>query len=138
MLIEKGNEHPEERVPEFSTPPEQEAGELQRIVAVCDAAISDLTKFRHKVETGFTIPLGSRIRDKVTGLEGITTGRCEYPNGCVQYLIRPKIKDDGTVQDGHWIDDQQIEYIDAGITEEVTPARTGGPSDSPPPTTFRG
>ena len=38
------------------------------------------------------IKLGDRIKDAVTGYEGIATTRTKFLNGCVQYSIAPKLK----------------------------------------------
>ena len=36
------------------------------------------------------ILLGSQVKDKVTGFEGIAVSRIEYLSGCVQYGVRPR------------------------------------------------
>ena len=38
------------------------------------------------------ITLGNKVRDKVTGMEGIAVSRVEYLNGCVQYAVQPPYK----------------------------------------------
>jgi len=84
--------------------------------------------------------LGQRVRDRVTGFEGIVTTRVEHLNGCVQYLVKPHVveKDDeaSKMPDGHYIDDVQLAYVDEGIVESVghfhtrlaVEQATGGPS----------
>ena len=66
------------------------------------------------------IVLGQKVKDKVTDLKGITTGKCEYLNGCVQYLVTPKGQD----SKGKWIDRQQLKVIKGGIT--INKEDTGG------------
>jgi len=39
------------------------------------------------------IELGKKGKDKVTGIEGMITGKCEYLYGCTQYCIVPESKD---------------------------------------------
>ncbi len=83
------------------------------------------------------IELGQKIRDRVTGLKGIATGRCEYLNGCVQYHLKPALDKDGKMVDGDWIDVTQLEVVGRGIST-ITPARPrarvpGGPMAEAPP-----
>lgn len=40
--------------------------------------------------------LGVRVRDMVTGFEGIVVARVEFLNGCIQYMVKPnKLGKDG-------------------------------------------
>lgn len=74
--------------------------------------------------------MGVKLRDRVTGLEGICTGRLEYMNGCVQFCIKPKVGKDGKVPNGDWIDSQQLEQIGSGIS--INPRVTGGYNSDEP------
>jgi len=69
--------------------------------------------------------LGDKLRDKVTGLEGIATQKCEMLNGCVQYYLQPKrdLKKNEQPK-GDWVDDQQLEKAGIGINRKVS--NTGG------------
>ena len=84
--------------------------------------------------------LGQRVRDTVTGFEGIAIGRVVYINGCHQYLVKPRCevkKDEPMKQpEGWYIDDQSLELVDQGILNPpsfedinapVGQASTGGP-----------
>ena len=81
--------------------------------------------------------LGQRVRDTVTGFEGIAIGRVVYINGCHQYLVKPRCevkKDEPMKQpEGWYIDDQSLELVDQGILDppipdiNQVPAPTGGP-----------
>lgn len=82
-----------------------------------------------------SIRLGKKIRDKVTGQEGIATARLEYLNGCVQYCLQPAIGTDGKRIDGIYIDAQQLEIVGDGIA--ITQRETGGPAGNAP-TSYRG
>ncbi len=74
------------------------------------------------------IQLGDRIRDRVTGFEGIATCRAEYLNGCVQYDISGKADEKGEARILQ-VDDQQIERVDTGLNKKApVKKRTGGPS----------
>jgi len=55
--------------------------------------------------------LGDKVRDKISGLEGIITSRIEFLNGCVQYGIQPPVTPDGTMQEVEYIDEEQLEII---------------------------
>ncbi len=78
-------------------------------------------------------PLGSVVRDDITGLKGISTGRCEYINGCVQFLVAPAVDEKGAYQEAHWVDDQRLELIGPStVTQGATV--TGGPQPNTPPT----
>ena len=79
------------------------------------------------------IELGQKAKDKITGFEGILTGRCEYLYGCDQYLITPSVDKEGKRQDGEWFDDGRIEVIGAGVKpEDVQVDEPGGVhSDAP-------
>jgi hypothetical protein len=62
--------------------------------------------------------LGSKLRDTVTGFEGIATAKITYLNGCIQYCVKPKVtkaKSD-TMPEGQYIDAQQLELVDKGIS----------------------
>lgn len=58
------------------------------------------------------IKLGDKVRDTISGLEGIVTQRTEFLNGCIQYALQPKIKK-GTDMPPAWhIDEEQLEVIE--------------------------
>ena len=72
------------------------------------------------------IKLGSKIRDGVSGLEGIATARVVYLNGCTQYCLAPAIKEgENSLPKGYYIDQGQLEFVDDEITQEAK--ETGGP-----------
>lgn len=83
-----------------------------------------------------SISLGNKVRDRVTGFTGIATSKVEYLNGCVQYCIMPAAdKKTGKVEDGRYVDSQQIEILGVGVTVLARP--TGGPA-SDAPKSYRG
>ena len=88
------------------------------------------------------IEFGSKVKDIVTGFKGTVTGKCEYLNGCVQYCVTPKMKNDKRPS-GEWIDDQQLVVLKNGekknttidgnvLAKIVKKGKTGGPSGNPP------
>ena len=56
--------------------------------------------------------LGMTGIDKVTKLEGVITSLNFDLYGCVQYLLTPKAKDDGTTPDSHWYDVTRVTITD--------------------------
>jgi hypothetical protein len=83
------------------------------------------------------IKLGYRVRDIITGFEGIATARVEYLNGCVQYCVKPPMKD-GKQVESEYFDHQQLQAVDAGVSAQIAANATGGPSPFTPPTSYRG
>ena len=67
--------------------------------------------------------LGKKVRDKVTGFEGIATSKVEFIGGCIQFCVKPKSKKDN-MPDGAYIDIEQLEVIGKG--PKITPRPTGG------------
>ncbi len=57
------------------------------------------------------IQLGSKIRDRITGFEGVVTGRVEYLTGCNQVLVAPRVKADGGHLDSCWFDEQRCDVL---------------------------
>lgn len=70
--------------------------------------------------------LGKVYRDKVTGFVGTATGKHEYLNGCVQFTLEARVKDEGTKPEAIAVDEQQLEEVKERKAAERTPARTGG------------
>jgi hypothetical protein len=58
------------------------------------------------------INLGAKVKDVITGFTGITTGRCIFITGCVQYSVVPALDSDGKLQDAHWFDEVRLEVLD--------------------------
>lgn len=75
------------------------------------------------------VPLGTRMKDLVTGFEGIAIARVEFMNGCIQYMLKPqKLDKDGKtleasadVYDYHKyqvIDSEQLVVVNSGIAKK--------------------
>ena len=77
---------------------------------------------------------GDRIRDKITGFEGIVAAKSEYFNGCKRYGVQGlKLKEDGTVTELEWFDAQQVELLKArAVSLDVPKKAPGGPMPVPP------
>jgi hypothetical protein len=92
------------------------------------------------------IKLGDKVRDKVSGFEGIVVARSEFINGCVQYLVAKQVKKgenynkDGDVSiDSYSLEVIKKRVIDSKEYEEedlleptkdsqISRSRTGGPN----------
>jgi len=59
--------------------------------------------------------LGCKVKDRITGFEGIVAARVIYLNGCVQYCVTPKLAKDEKMSSGEYIDVGQLEFVDEGI-----------------------
>lgn len=55
--------------------------------------------------------LGLEVQDKVTDLKGVVTCVSFDLYGCIQVVVSPKTKDDGTTPDGKWFDVQRLKVI---------------------------
>jgi hypothetical protein len=71
--------------------------------------------------------LGNKIKDLVSGAVGITTGRIQYINGCVQYNIQQPVDKDGKQPDSFYYDQNQLEFVDEGIADKVKSNVAGSP-----------
>ena len=58
------------------------------------------------------IEMGTMVKDRITGFEGIVTARIEYITGCVQYAVTPNRTDkDGKRMDAEFIDELRLEIV---------------------------
>lgn len=79
--------------------------------------------------------LGRAVRDRITGLAGVTTARVEYVNGCTQYAVQPPLGADGKVPDATYMDHQRLEVTGEGV--DFAQLDNGGP-DGGAPANYRG
>lgn len=75
---------------------------------------------------------GKKAKDIITGFSGTITGYCAYISGCHQVLITPPAKNDGTIQDGRWYDEQRVEVDNKTKQVILNNKKTPG-FDSPAP-----
>ena len=61
----------------------------------------------------FKFSNGDKVKEKVTGFQGVITGTCFYITGCNQYLIIPKSKNVNTKSEGSWYDEGRLELMQA-------------------------
>jgi len=85
------------------------------------------------------VQLGQKVRDAVSGYEGIVTARTEWLNGCVRITVHPRVAKEKsgaqTLADGQVFDEEQLEIVTAkplALPSHKTPpaplkaVRTGG------------
>ena len=71
--------------------------------------------------------MGNRVLNFNNGFTGIVLGRTHYANGCVQYLVKPPVGKDGQNVEGLWIDEQDLELVDAAFEDRyAVPTTVGG------------
>lgn len=86
------------------------------------------------------IELGSRVKDRITGIVGIAVSQTDWLFQCRRIGIQPeKLKEDGSPLDIVWVDEPQVEVIAAGVIKAERPTKatltkTGGPARAVPPT----
>ena len=85
-----------------------------------------------KPEEIFSVPYMTKVKDVVTGFEGVIIARTEYMNGCRQLLVKPQRlnKDTGEQFDGSWIDITQLDIVKKAEKQEYRAA--GGPQSQQP------
>jgi len=72
------------------------------------------------------IKLGQKVRDKVTGFEGIVVSKVDYITGCSQNGVTPQIKAGEKYPDCTYIDYIRLEIIDEGVCGQIGVKDTGG------------
>ena len=68
--------------------------------------------------------LGVKVKDKITGFEGIITGFVTYISGCNQALVVPPVKKDGSLVEAQWFDEQRLIVTNANairLNNDKTP-----------------
>lgn len=86
----------------------------------------DKIKINEKGE--IMIKLGSKIKDMITGFEGVAIARIVYLNGCVQIQVQSKKLKDGKIIKAEWIDEPQLICKDKTKDKKDDP---GGSGDVP-------
>lgn len=71
---------------------------------------------------------GKLAKDIVSGFTGICIGKCLHLSGCTNYLLAPKVKENGKLRSGLYFSAERIEIIGEGI--KVDEAKSGENSDT--------
>jgi hypothetical protein len=78
------------------------------------------------------IELGDKVRDKVTGFEGIVTGRYSYLSGCDRFGVQG-VAIKGEVKEAVSFDEVHLEVIKKAVVKRFVAnyQETGGPRPEP-------
>jgi hypothetical protein len=79
------------------------------------------------------IELGDRVKDKISGFEGVATGIADYISGCRQIAVSPKVSADNKLEDGRWFDDDRLDVMEKQAVTLKDRKRDGGPQSNPAP-----
>jgi len=77
--------------------------------------------------------LGDRVKDTLTGFEGILVGKTEWLYGCIRVSIEPTELKDGKRIEPDWFDEQRVVRVKKSkpsISADSV-ATTGGPQKDP-------
>ena len=61
--------------------------------------------------TKVSIELGQKVRDKISGMEGIAVSRTEWMHGCVRVGVQPQELKDGVPLDIQVFDEPQLQVV---------------------------
>lgn len=84
----------------------------------------------------FEFEMGSKVKDKVSGMRGVVIGRADYISGCNQYLMQPdatkqQVKDN-TKSDSMWFDGPRLESVPGKkLVVDTREHRTGADGVAP-------
>ena len=74
---------------------------------------------------------GEQVIDQVSGFTGIIDCCSIWINGCRRYSVQPRIKEGETTKpDSLWMDEESLEKVSEGVSKDIIPTKTGGPSFS--------
>lgn len=69
--------------------------------------------------------LGKKMRDTVTGFEGIATSKVYFLTGCTQFGLTPRITGENKRPETEYFDEQRLEVVD-DARAPVRTSPTGG------------
>lgn len=70
--------------------------------------------------------LGKKVREKITGFEGIASSKHIYLTGCNQYGIQAPVDKNGVIPDIKYFDEGRLEVIGEGFSPEDLSAEKNG------------
>lgn len=74
------------------------------------------------------IKLGDKVRDTVTGLEGIVTGITNWISGCTVMTVQPQQLKDGKAVESSAFDEPRLELVREKATDSFPSNKGGSPS----------
>lgn len=88
-------------------------------------------------DTHTRIETGDRVRDRMTGFEGVAIATTDWLYNCRRITVQPTELHEGKPQDAVTFDEPQVELVQRAAFQthvETAPApadKTGGPRDAP-------
>ena len=82
-----------------------------------------------------TVNLGDKVKDTVSGYEGIVIGKSDFLFGCTRIAVQAVGLHEEKPIESQWFDEPQVELVTPGVvaTDSRPKAeRTGGPMPSTP------
>lgn len=77
------------------------------------------------------VNLGDKVRDLVTGFEGVAVAKTTWLSGCERFTIQPGgVTAEGKTHDTETFDVTQLEVVEAGAVQ-IARTDTGGPRPEP-------
>lgn len=76
------------------------------------------------------IKLGSKVKSKVSGFEGIVTQETKYLNGCLRYGVTPKVGKDNKALDAQYFDIEELQVMQKGAVK-IKAQKSGADYDPP-------
>ena len=85
------------------------------------------------ISKDFEFENGQKVREKITGFEGIITGTCFYLTGCNQYLVTAKVADMSKEPVAMWYDEGRLELMtdEVVVKSEEVIGKDNGPDRVP-------
>ena len=72
------------------------------------------------------IELGDKVKDKISGFEGIAVSRTVFINGCVQYGVVPRVTKGEKYPEEVGIDEDSLIVVKKNTVETKEEDETGG------------
>ena len=84
------------------------------------------------------VELGDRVKDVISGQEGIVYGISDFLYGCRRVAVSPEETKDSNPVNNFWVDEPQLkvlqkEAVIAGKPKKKKKQRTGGPREDAQP-----
>jgi hypothetical protein len=78
-----------------------------------------------------TIKLGDRVKDRMTGFEGIVVCHSQWITGCARLTVQPTDLHDGKRRDTECFDEPQLMVVEKGAFKLNVASDPGGPRPEP-------
>ncbi len=76
------------------------------------------------------IEAGDKVKDIVTGFEGIVIAVTHWLNGCTRMGVQSDVLKDGLPTDTIWFDEPQLSLVETGKVKRMV-TKPGGPTQTP-------